>query len=100
VPKRTSSDDRVELIIKGGQGYVVARGVEQPENFDNERGAYVEVGPRHTVAFKITQAEAIDAAIVMLAAAGPHLKDCFEHQEVLVGLLEELGILEAIKAPK
>jgi hypothetical protein len=96
--KRTSSDDRVELIIKDGQGYIVARGVEQPDNF--EKGVYVEVGPRHTVAFKITQAEAIDAAIMMLGAAGLHLKECSGHQEVLMKLLEELGIVESVELPK
>jgi len=98
--KRKPSDDRIELIVKDGQGFIVAHGTEQPDNLDSKRAIFVEVGPKRTVAFKVTQAEAVDAAIVMLGAAGPHLKNCTEHQEVLMGLLEELGIVESVGGAK
>ena len=76
------------LEVNRGNGFLMFRGVEQPEKIG--RKPLVEVGPIRTAGLRVRPGEVTTIAIELLHSAMPHLAECSGCQHALVDLLHEV----------
>ena len=97
--RKQAPEDGASIIVKKDRvtAFFVVRGTEQEDAFGPD-SVFVEVGPKRTIAIQITQGDAIDMACMLLHASSAHLKGCPEHQEFVLSVLEDLGVLEKMES--
>ncbi len=93
--KRRKSFQGLVLVVRDGEAYIVARGIEQSEELGNKKvERLVEVGASRTVAFKISPSDAVHMACSLLLEADFHVKNCPHCNELVLQTVADLGAIE------
>jgi hypothetical protein len=103
--------DGLQVMVRKGKGFLIARGVEQPDEIEfDDNAVIVEVGPRHSVAIPVDPSDVVDIARMILSmsvefdprgvigvacgtlsAAMPHIIECPGCRDRFIDLVEDMS---------